>query len=200
MKNISCSRAFLFKPGKFQWFSDFLFHVDKRVSQQFPYLKPIFRIFLQATTYKTFAFLWHWSILRVLNCLINYFGKIFSLLYVEGNSTTDQFISHYSNVPDINFVIVLFIFDNLRTRIQRSSTNTISQLLSVNGPSKITNFCHLVMDQNILGFQVPMDDLVVVKKLGGLADLPYVLFCLFFRKLSSLFSQKIKKIPFVTHL
>jgi hypothetical protein len=45
-----------------------------------------------------------------------------------------------TNVPNVDFVIVLLLLDDFRRGVKRSPASCVSQKGRVNGPSKITNF------------------------------------------------------------
>ena len=61
---------------------------------------------------------------------------------VKGGLANNHFIGKHSNSPDIDKIIIRFPFKDIWAHIIKSTTIGCSSLLTINSPSKITQFAN----------------------------------------------------------
>ena len=91
-----------------------------------------------------------------------------------------HFISENTDTPDINFFVIVFIFDYLRRSVDRSPTLSVSQCRSINSPSKVTNFNSVFMNKNVLSLDISVNDISAMHMIDCRTYLFYIFFDLLF--------------------
>lgn len=118
--------------------------VQKLVVDQLWNRKTIFWVFRKTTQDEVFYLgrgrLAPWKI----DILLYYLYDILFIPYLKGNSSKSQLIGQNSNVPNINFVIILLFLSYFRRRVKRGATKSISEERRMDSPSKITNFDNIL--------------------------------------------------------
>ena len=116
--------------------------------QKFPYIYSLKWIFLQAFIKEVPRLTRNVDIRWNLYFIFYNFDKFLLLCYFEGILSNEHFIHHDSLIkiehterPDINFLIVLFTPENLRTNIEWGTTKSGSHfIVLMYTPSEITQF------------------------------------------------------------
>ena len=85
-----------------------------------------------------------------------------------------HFIEDDSKRPNICFIGVNFSFENFWSHVDWRPEHGLSYILwgvQVLAKTKVTKFNDTVMEENIIGFQVPMHDIVFVQNLKSIDQL-----------------------------
>ena len=83
-------------------------------------------------------------------------------------------IEQYSQTPNVNFLIMIFLEHNFRSHVLTSSTETFSHLifLKVLSPAKVTQLdIEVLIKKNILWLEIPVHDALRMKIVNGFANL-----------------------------
>ena len=125
--------------------------------------------------------------------------KVFLGSNVKGNSSINQLKSQYSHAPNINFPVIKFVLNDFRGNISRCSAKGFSRVLPLTCPPKITNFRHILMNNDVLGLDISVNDVFVVKIFKSTTNLANDWLDLLFRK-GSLFEKLLVKVSGMTKL
>lgn len=116
----------------------------------------------------------------------NHIYDVFEILqtaHSEGSFAGNQLESQNANGPQVNSLVVESSRNQLRRKVQRSTTKGLPQLFIgvIYTPSKVSNFDNITRrNQNILRFNISMDNKMSVKILNGSTYLSDQLFYLFY--------------------
>ena len=97
----------------------------------------------------------------------------------KGTVAVEHLICQDSNAPNVNFLIVVLMFDYLWRGVERSAALGVPESGSIDGPSEITDFYGIFMEENVFSLYVSMDNISFVHVFNSRADLLHVLFYLF---------------------
>ena len=92
----------------------------------------------------------------------------------KGRSTMNEFIQQYSKWPYVKRVIMVLVLNHFWSHILQSSTEGISLLhvVRLDAPPKVADFDDItVFDQDVLGFDVSVDEPLLVHIVNATADL-----------------------------
>lgn len=128
-------------------------------------------VLLQASHYEVFAFSWDLPFVREFKLLFDDLSQVLLGSDIERNSSENQLKGKNSSAPNVNFLVVKFVLNHFGWDVSWSTTKWLSGVLSLTGPSKITNFDNLFMDDNVFSLDVPVNDIFVVQIVEGAADL-----------------------------
>ena len=103
---------------------------------------PISGVFFETNKYKLLGLVADWGCFGKLDLIFNYFDEISFGIDVKGNPPKKKLISEDSNTPDVNFVVVVFAFQQLRRNIKRRSTKSLSHRFRTYGPTEIAKLYH----------------------------------------------------------
>ena len=135
---------------------------------------PAFLVLFQTFVDEVFAVLTHSVSLRECHLLVHDFIELVSIGNLERAFTAHQFIRQDAQSPDIALLVILFSQDQLRGQVKWSTTDSISHpILAVGGPSEVCELDHIVAQQNVLWFDVSVNDVVemqVIKAVCYLVD------------------------------
>lgn len=99
----------------------------------------------------------------------------FSSLSSEGGIALDEFEEEDSQPPDVDFVIVGLFLDHFRCHILEGATEGVP-IFQDGGEPKITQLSMVIIsNQDILGFYIPMHEVVAVQVVHCLANVPEIL-------------------------
>lgn len=146
------------------------------MSQHFSNLHSLFWLFLHDFQNKVFSFISCINVLREFDLVFNDSIQVQLRVNTERNLTKETFVSHHSNVPNINFFIILDTHNDFRWVIKRTSNwgGFSHSMTFVDCPSKITNLCNSEIEQNIFWLYVSMDYQLFVNVINSFNDLPDV--------------------------
>ena len=91
---------------------------------------------------------------------------------IKWNLAINKLECKYTQTPNVYFIVVAFVLYNLRRNINWSSTKWFSWLLSLSGPSKITDFCNISMKDNILSLNISVNDIHFMEIVDSITYLP----------------------------
>lgn len=107
--------------------------------------------------------------------------KLCSILGLKRRKSSIQLISKHSKRPNINSSVMRPPFYNFRAKVIRGSAHCPSFCIwGVNGPSKVSYFQGLITllvlrNQNVLRFDIPVNDIHCVHVLKRFSNLQYVI-------------------------
>lgn len=90
---------------------------------------------------------------------------------VKWSLSINQLICENTQTPNINFIVITLVLYDLRWNVNWSSTKWISWLLTLSGPTKITYFGNVSMEDNVLSFNVSVNDVHLMKVTNSTAYL-----------------------------
>ena len=93
----------------------------------------------------------------------NNFMEILLTSDIKWNFSIYQLKHQNSHTPNIHFLVIQLVLNYFRWNVCRSSTKRFSRILSFTCPSKIANFSHILIKHNVLGLNVSMDDVFIMK-------------------------------------
>jgi hypothetical protein len=118
---------------------------------QFRHRQSLFRIFMETALYKILGFIGQWNSLWKIDIFIDYFYQIIFSPNLEGDSPENELIGKNSwyiirctNVPNVNFVVVLLFLNHFWGTIKWSSAPGFSEQRRVNGPTEVANFYYIL--------------------------------------------------------
>ena len=127
--------------------------------RQLLYRHPVRRVLLQRLVQKVTSLPRHKHIRRDTYLLLYYLYQLLFSVYLERVLPHQHLVHHYTQRPDIDLLIVLVSFQNLRTDIEGSPTEGCPHLvIQMHRPPEIAQFNDPFMHDNVFRFDVPMDN------------------------------------------
>ena len=136
-----------------------------------------FLVLFQTFVDEVFAVLTHPVSFRECHIFIHNFIELVSIWNLERAFTAHQLIRQDAQSPDIALLVVLLSQYQLRRQVKRSATDCVPHtILAIGWPAEVCKLDHVVAQQNVLGLDVSMDDVVevqVIKTVCHLVDQLY---------------------------
>lgn len=111
---------------------------------------------------------------RECNLIRNDSIKIQLRIYSKRNFAQYAFISHHTNIPYINFIIVFLTFNNLRRIVKGTSWSCFSHAeATIYCPTKITNLNNSKIEQYVFGFNISVNDKLFMNVVHSFTNLFY---------------------------
>ena len=77
--------------------------------------------------------------------VLHYFYQLLLFCYFEGVFANKHLVHHYTQRPDIDFLVVLFPTEDLRTDVERCAAESSTEaVVYVDGPAEVTKFDHVL--------------------------------------------------------
>lgn len=168
----------------FSWQNDKLFDIrgDELVLKCFLYVQSLDWVNTKERDDEVLGSLGKLQLLRELQiCKVNLFvtllHHIHNLLLIRG-FPSQQLESQNAYSPDINFLVVVAVVQLLRTTVLETTDDSSPQTLGKDRTAKVSQF-HIPLNitkkylihEDVLRFNVPVDDVVLVHIRQSLADL-----------------------------
>lgn len=125
--------------------------------------------------------------------------EIFRRIDIERYLSDQKLISQNSEAPNVYFFVILLILHYLWRNIGGSSTQRLSRVFALWGPTKVANLCYFVVNHNVFSFDVSVYNVLVVQVIDSRTNLSYDLSCIFFIK-HSVFLKHLIKISLLAKL
>lgn len=119
-------------------------------------------IFLQAISNEMLGRVSHKDFLWEIDLFIDDAREIVRVANFKGDGPIYQFVSQNSNVPDVNFAVIVLAFCYLRRIVEWLPTLGVSHKGRMDSPSKITNFDCILHDKDVLRLDIAVNGIILV--------------------------------------